>query len=253
MICSRWSDIPESLSLKMKLIQLITVPTALAVLCASATRASAADEDGVAIAIVYDTSGSMKQPVNDETGKPTPKYLIANRALIAIADRIQVFATNSATGPRKIHAGLFVFEKEGARAALPFGPFDAAALKRWARSFSTPEVGTPLGNAVYTAGRAVLNSGLTRKHVLVITDGINTVGPSPAVTLPKLQREAGQKQTGLSVHFVAFDVDAKVFDGVKKLGATVVGASNESQLNTQLEFILGKKILLEDEEPPKKK
>jgi len=148
--------VPESLSLKMKLIQWIMVPTAVAFLCAGATPAYAADEDGVAIAIVYDTSGSMKQPVNDETGKPTPKYLIANRALIAIANRIQTFATNSAAiRPRKIHAGLFVFHKDGAQAALPFGPFDAAALTKWARNFSTPGVGTPLGNAVYTAGRAV--------------------------------------------------------------------------------------------------
>ena len=49
------------------------------------------------------------------------------------------------------------------------------------------------------------------------------------------------------------DDATKVFDGVKKLGATVVGASDETQLNSQLEFILQKKILLEDEEPPKKK
>ena len=52
--------------------------------------------------------------------------------------------------------------------------------------------------------------------------------------------------------FVAFDVDAKVFDSVKKLGATVVGASDEKQLDTQLEYILQRKILLEEEEPVKK-
>jgi len=98
-----------------------------------------------------------------------------------------------------------------------------------------------------------LNSGLSRKHVLIITDGMNTVGPNPSSVLPNLQQEAARRQTALAVHFVAFDVDAKVFDGVKKLGATVVGASNESQLNTQLEFILEKKILLEEEEPPKQK
>ena len=50
------------------------------------------------------------------------------------------------------------------------------------------------------------------------------------------------------MHFVAFDVDAKVFDPVKKLGATVVGAADEKQLNTQLEYILQRKILLEEEE-----
>ncbi len=251
---SRWFGVPENLVLNMKLIQLITVPIALAVLCASATPAPAADEEGVAVAIVYDTSGSMKEQVRDEAGKASPKYLIANRALVAIANRIQTFATNGAAGStRKIHAGLFVFQKDAPHAALPFGPFNAAALTTWARGFSAPGGGTPLGNTLNTAGHAVLNSGLTRKHVLVITDGINTVGPDPAPMLAKLQQEAEQKQTSVSVHFVAFDVDAEVFKGVKKLGATVVGASNESQLNTQLEFILEKKILLEEEEPPKKK
>ena len=238
----------------MKLTRLIAGLIALAVLCLSANPAFAADEDGVAVAIVYDTSGSMKELVKDSAGKYAPKYQIANRALVAIANRIQSFATNHTTGtPRKIHTGLFVFQKSGATAALPFGPFNAAALTKWARDFSMPEGGTPLGNALNTAGSAVLHSGLTRKHVLVITDGMNTVGPSPTLTLPTLQQQAGQQQTSVAVHFVAFDVDAKVFEGVKKLGATVVGAANESQLNTQLGFILEKKILLEDEEPPTKK
>ena len=48
-------------------------------------------------------------------------------------------------------------------------------------------------------------------------------------------------------------LDAKVFDPLKKLGATVVGAADEKQLNSQLEFILQRKILLEDEELPRKK
>ena len=102
------------------------------------------------------------------------------------------------------------------------------------------------------AGQTVLNSKLARKHVLVITDGMNTVGPDPSVTMPRLKKQASDRQANLSVHFVAFDVDANVFDPLKKLGATVVGAADEKQLNTQLEFILQRKILLEDEEPPKK-
>ena len=89
--------------------------------------------------------------------------------------------------------------------------------------------------------------------MLVITDGINTAGPDPASVMPRLMQLAEQKRTTLSVHFVAFDVNAKVFEGVKKLGATVVSAADEAQLNRQLEFILQKKILLEDEEPPRKK
>lgn len=82
---------------------------------------------------------------------------------------------------------------------------------------------------------------------------MNTAGPTPAAVMPKLKQQAEEKQMSVSVHFVAFDVDAKVFDSVKKLGATVVGASDEKQLNTQLEYILQRKILLEEEEPVKKK
>ena len=234
----------------------IRLSTGLVIAAVIATQAQllASQEDGVALAIVYDTSGSMKEPVRDRNGKLSPKYVIANRALEAISNRIQAFATNAATGgARTIHAGLFVFDGTGAKQAVKFGPFDAAAFQRWAQTFSAPEGGTPLGNALTAAGQTVLNSSLSRKHVLVITDGINTAGPDPAAAMPRLKGLAEQKQSRLAIHFVAFDVNAKVFDGVKRLGATVVGASDEAQLNSQLEFILQKKILLEDEEPPTKK
>ena len=238
----------------MATIRLITSVGTLAALMATATQLAVAQEDGVALAIVYDTSGSMKEQVRDQNGKLSPKYVIANRALVAISNRIQTFVTNATTGgPRTVDAGLFVFDGTGAKQAVKFGRFEAPTFQTWAQRFSAPEGGTPLGNALIAAGQTVLGSRLPRKHVLVITDGINTVGPDPAAVMPRLSQLAKQKQNRLSVHFVAFDVNAKVFDGVRKLGATVVGASDENQLNSQLEFILQKKILLEDEEPPAKK
>jgi len=234
----------------MTTIRRVTTIGTLAAVIASQAPMFAAQDDGVALAIVYDTSGSMKEQVRDRNGKLAPKYVIANRALEAISERIQAFATG---GSRTVHAGLFVFEGTGAKQAVKFGPFEASSFQAWAKKFTTPEGGTPLGNALSAASQAVLSSSLPRKHVLVITDGINTVGPDPAAVLPRFSHLAEQKQNRLSVHFIAFDVNAKVFDGVKKLGATVVGASDETQLNSQLEFILQKKILLEDEEPPAKK
>ncbi len=212
-----------------------------------------AAEDGVALAIIYDTSGSMGDQVPDASGKSAAKYVIANRALQAVTQQIKSYANNTATGPRKIEAGLFVFQGQGAREAVKFGPFAPAAFEDWAARFSTPSGNTPLGNALSTATHAVLNSPLSRKHVLVITDGLNTAGPAPELVLPKLKQQAMQKQANLSVHFVAFDVDARQFAPLKKLGATVVGAADEKQLNTQLEFILQRKILLEEEEPAKTK
>src|SRR5664279_3695685 len=237
----------ERLRLNMKIILSLAVMTALVAL-EQGTTCRAADEDGVALAIIYDTSGSMHDAVRDSSGRSSPKYIIANRALVAVSKQIQAFAAGNAGGtPRKVEAGLFVFNGDSAREAVKFEPFDAAALVEFARNFSSPSGNTPLGNALSVATRKVMSSPLSRKHVLIITDGMNTAGKTPAEVMPRLQRQAQEKQTTVSVHFVAFDVAAKVFDPVKKLGATVVGASDEKQLNTQLEYILQRKILLEEE------
>ena len=218
----------------------------------SPVASSATDEDGVAVAIIYDTSGSMRETVKDANGKPTPKYVIANRALSDMARQIQTFSTNTTGAARKVQAGVFIFDRETAKEAVKFGPFDEQAIENWARQFSSPSGNTPLGNALTVASRAVLDSPLNRKHILVITDGINTAGPTPATVWPKLKKRAEGKGTSLSAHFVAFDVDAKVFDQIKQQGVTVVGAADEKQLDSQLQFIMQKKILLEDEEPAKK-
>lgn len=236
----------------MKIIRLVLAAGVMAAIGFAAISTRAAEGEGVAVAIIYDTSGSMREQVRDSNGKSTPKYVIANRALENIANRLQTFATNAAS-PRNIQAGLFIFDGNGSKAAVPFGPFDASAFRQFAQNFVAPTGNTPLGNALSHAGRTVLGSKLTRKHVLIITDGINTAGPAPAQVMPDLKQLAENKGTVMSVHFVAFDVDAKSFSAVKRLGATVVGAADEDQLKTQLEFIMEKKILLEDEEPAKQK
>jgi transposase-like protein len=177
---------------------------------------------GIALGIVYDTSGSMKESVRDADGKTAPKYVIANRALGAIVERLQAFvAAAPKDSPRQLQAGLVVFKDRNADVAVKFGPFDANALRNWVRQFSNPMGSTPLGLALETAGNAVLASSLPSKHVLVLTDGINTEGPDPAITLKGLQEQSSRKNSSISVYFVAFDVDAKVFAPVKKLGATV--------------------------------
>jgi len=214
-------------------------------------RAAESSGPGVAVAIVFDTSGSMSESVPDTAGKPTPKYMIANRALTAIVGRLEEYVKSApADAPRALETGLFVFAPFGKiKEAVAFGRFNAEALRAWAKSFSKPGGGTPLGEALRVASEKVLRSSLARKHVLVVTDGLNTVGTRPEDVLPGLKQRAAQQQATLAVHFVAFDVDARQFDPVKKLGATVVGAADEKQLNTQIEFILQHQILLEDEEP----
>jgi hypothetical protein len=240
--------------LKVKIVSSLVVLLALAVVGQGAVSRIAAAEEGVALAIIYDTSGSMAENVPGQGGRPTPKNIIANRALVAVARQIQTFATNSADGRvRRIETALLTFKGDQAAVAIPLGPLDAAGLEKWAAQAPKPNGTTPLGNALSKAGQLVLGSVLSRKHILIITDGANTAGPQPAAVLPALKKQAQSQGSAISVHFVAFDVAAKIFDPLKKLGVTVVGASDEKQLNAQLDFILQNKILLENEDLPKPK
>jgi von Willebrand factor type A domain len=205
---------------------------------------------GVALAIVYDTSGSMQQKVRDADGRMTPKNIIAARALSAVLDRLQAVASGPNASPDTVQVGLVCFQGDHAGQAIKCGPFSPKPFRDWLKRHNTPQRGTPLGDGVRIAGEMLLRSPLPRKHVLVITDGVNTQGPDPTLTMPRVQRQAKSAQANVSFHFVAFDVNAHVFAGVKNLGATVVAAADEKQLNSQLEFILEKRILLEDEEVP---
>jgi hypothetical protein len=198
--------------------------------------------EGVALAVVYDTSGSMKEPVADGRGGTAPKYVLANAALGKIVDDIEAWrAAAPKDAPRRVEATLVTFGDRG----IPLGPFDAAAFRAFAAGFDSPGGPTPLGNAMLAAGRALVRSDLQSKHVLVVTDGRNTDGATPEAAMDALARDASSRSCGLSVHFVAFDVDAGVFSGVRAKGASVVGASDGGQLDQRLRSILEEEILLE--------
>jgi hypothetical protein len=234
----------------MRVIQLVALGAVILLMGCDRSVAvpeKAVVEEGIALAIVYDTSGSMNESVRAEGGKMTQKYVIGNRAVSLIVDQLEDFTKTSSI---KMHTGLFVFtqaSKNGSQAVIPLGPFDPHGIRAWAKNFSTPGGGTPLGDTLRVAGDSVLNSPLTKKHVLVITDGQNTVGSNPEEVMPKLKAVADKKNSVLFVHFVAFDVNASVFAPIKKQGVTVVGAADEKQLNQQVGSILKEKILLEAE------
>lgn len=211
------------------------------------TTARAETPSGIGLGILYDTSGSMREPVKDASGKSAPKYEIANRAFGAVVDRLEAF--HKANPERRLQVGLFVFGDETGRAVVPFGDFDPERLRSWIRDFSKPTGSTPLGAAIRVAARPLLAANLKHPHLLVVTDGENTVGPLPQNVIPALRDEAAKRGSPLGIHIIAFDVNAKVFDPLKKLDVTVASAANEKQLDVQISAILEQKILLEDEEP----
>jgi Ca-activated chloride channel homolog len=215
----------------------------LCTFCAT-TPASWAGDDDIAIAIVYDTSGSMSTPVKDAQGKMTPKFQIGNRAVENIVAQLEKFA---ATSPKKLQVGLYVFSLQGGKEAVPVGPFAPAKIRDWVAAYKKPDGGTPLGNATAEAAQALAKVKAGARHVLVITDGENTIGPPPEQKIAAINKEGMKTGNLTAFHFVAFDVNAAVFAAIKKQGATLLSAADEKQLNERLTFVLEDKILLEKE------
>ena len=61
-----------------------------------------------------------------------------------------------------------------------------------------------------------------KRHLFLITDGENTVGPDATSVWKNLK----SKETGQELHLIAFDIQAARFNSIKQLGATVVGAAD---------------------------
>ncbi len=198
---------------------------------------------GIAVSIVYDGSGSMADRVLGADRQPTPKYLIANKAIGSIIRQLVAFSQDKHV---KVQGGLVYFVNghihEGI-SLVDLTPASGSSFTDWARNFTKPAGGTPLGRAIQEARRQLDQSPSLHKHILVITDGVSNAGISPDRVMHEIRTSANP----IPVYFVAFDIAASVFGPVKAEGATVVSASDEAQLNVEINHLLGQKILLEAE------
>lgn len=205
--------------------------------------AAQTNSGGIAVSIVYDGSGSMADRVPGADRQPTPKYRIADKAVGSIIRQLVAFSQDKQV---EVQAGLVYFVGGKIHQGIPLTsltPASGGSFMDWARNFKTPSGGTPLGLAIRAAQRQLEPSHCLRKHILVITDGVSNSGISPDRVVRQIRASANP----IPVYFVAFDINASVFDAVKAQGATVVSASDEAQLNVEINHILGQKILLEAE------
>jgi Mg-chelatase subunit ChlD len=204
--------------------------------------AGARYEEGIAAAILIDTSGSMQQKVRDVDGAMQPKISIAQRAALNLVDQFDAYARDHSD--KRISLGIYEFSDRGTfancRTVVKFGPPDAAAARSAIMNMRA-EGDTPIGDAMIKAKRDVDAAGLSKRHILVITDGENTKGYSPAdVTRVILSQNEMDRA---SIYFVAFDVAASKFNSVRDSGGLVLAASNETDLKGTLDYLLTGKIL----------
>lgn len=201
-------------------------------------------KEGLAAAIVIDVSGSMKDKVDGHDGKRERKIDIARRAALDLVDQFARYAQDHQD--ETVQLGLYEFSRRrgdpDCRTILALGAPDR---ERAARALDGIEAdgGTPIGQAMITAKLALDAAGLSRRHLLVVTDGENTDGIEPGrVTIGINKRPEVERP---SIYFVAFDVAASRFDSVRDAGGLVLSASNANELNTTLDSLLRGSILVE--------
>jgi Mg-chelatase subunit ChlD len=200
--------------------------------------------EGLAAAIAIDVSGSMDEAVAGRGGRKEPKIDIARRAALDLVEQFASYARDHQDEP--VLLGVYEFSRRrgepDCRSVVAMGPPDreraASAIARL-----NADGGTPIGQAMITAKRALDETGLTRRHLLVVTDGENTDGVTPDSVALAIGRRPDAERP--SIYFVAFDIEASRFSRVRDAGGLVLSAANATELNTTLDALLRGKILVE--------
>jgi len=198
---------------------------------------AAVDEGlGAAVAILIDTSGSMREKA---AGDNRPKYVVAQEAIEAMLDATDAFVKKRPDFPIKV--GLYSFSSS-VRTLRPIQTYDRAAIRQALDNVPRPGGGTAIGEALREARPDLYRAGVFRKYLLVVTDGDNTSGRDPEA----VAREIFSKSQGaVQVYFVAFDTTPQKFAFLKEVGGDVIGAGTGDELHKALDGIYQGKILAE--------
>jgi hypothetical protein len=208
-----------------------------------------AHQEGIAAAILLDTTGSMQEEVLGADKKPKAKIDVARMALLKV---LQQFSTFAGKNPdKKILVGVYEFSSRPGlppcRQLLKLGPPDLAAAHRVLAGISA-EGATPIGDAMIAGKRDLDATGFSHRHLLVITDGENNRGYMPGDVAEVIAHEPEENRA--AIYFIAFDLAAELFEPVKGAGGLVLAAQGEQQLTDTLDYILTGKILVEQPSSP---
>ena len=233
--CIKLEDPPKDVNAASKdaespLMKALTPPT------------TTATKEGLAAAIVIDTSGSMERRA--AKGNNIPKITYARAAANDIVAQFSRYADDH-KGETVLLAIYEFSARDGQERCREVVPMSAPNRDqaRTAIAQLRADGGTPIGDAMIKAKLALDATGLSRKHLLVVTDGENTNGYEPDEVAVAINKRPEVERP--SLYFVAFDVDAKIFAPVKTAGGLIMSASSGKELNDTLDLLLRGKILIE--------
>lgn len=200
--------------------------------------------EGLAAAIVIDVSGSMNDRVTGEDGRRARKIDVARRAAGDLVAQFATYAEEHRNEP--VLLGLFEFSRRDdqpdCRPIIPIGPPDRTRSEE-ALARLDPEGGTPIGQAMIVAKKALDSTGLSRRHLLIVSDGENTDSFKPEEVAAAISRRPETERP--SMYFVAFDIEARRFSRLREAGSLVLAAANAKELNDTLDMLLKGNILVE--------
>jgi Mg-chelatase subunit ChlD len=196
---------------------------------------------GTAVEILVDVSGSMAQPA-DGTGRP--RAAVARAALERMLAATEGFSRRRPGYPLLV--GVIAFNSTP-RVMLPLGPYRADRAAAALARLPPPGLGTAIGDALQAARVALYRSGAIRKHILVVTDGRNTVSTPPERVAREIWRRSGG---AVAISFVAFDTDPRAFAFIREVGGEVLAAGDPPGLDQALRHIYEGKILAEAVDDP---
>jgi hypothetical protein len=198
-------------------------------------------KDGLAAVVLVDVSGSMHDRIKGERRR---KIEAAQAAAIDLVGAFGRYAASHKDIP--VVVGVYEFSaRQGlpaAREVVALGAPNPGAAADVINAMKTGG-GTPIGDAMVDARLALDRSGLARRHLLVVTDGENTDGLDPAFVAKVLEKQPDGLHA--SLYFVAFDVDAEAFTGVKNAGSLLLSAKSGPELAATFDELLSERILVE--------
>ncbi len=191
------------------------------------------EKEGIAIALLMDTSSSMEDKARDANGSMREKIEIARNVAWRVLGRIKMFNEKYPWVDLKV--GVYQFSGDECRQLLPLEAFnfsramDAVELK-------TSSQGTPMGEAILQAKLDLDRSGLRTKHILVVTDGDNSKGIEPARVSRAIDALRPADRAG--IHFLTIDMDSSDYQEIRRTGKTILKARNAADLDRSIDQIL---------------
>ena len=129
----------------------------------------------------------------------------------AARELVAEFAAYAGEHPGEpVSLGIFEFSRRDnqpdCRPIIPMGPPDISQADA-ALSRLDPEGGTPIGQAMVAAKLALDGTGLSRRHLLIVSDGENTDGFRPEDVAAAIAKRPDAERP--SIYFVAFNIEAR--------------------------------------------